>query len=85
MKRTKTNLPAKQEQPVIDTEEVFMTLETMEQTIIKSTDLVQKINARLVPLRDELNKLNVRDVESLVTLFSINRLKAIDKLIHPNK
>jgi len=82
MERTKDNQIAKQE-PIIDDTVYEATLQQMEGTIISATNLVQKINARLIPLRDELVKLDVNGIEELVTLFTTNRLHAIDKLLKP--
>lgn len=82
MKRT--NLPVKQQEPIIQDDKVYeATLQQMETTIVRATDMVKKINDRLIPLRDELIKLDVNGIEELVTMFSMNRLRSIDKMLKP--
>lgn len=79
---SRTNLP--KVQPVIEDDKVYeVTLQEMEQTIVKATDLTKAINNKLILLKDELNKLEVGGVEELVMMFSMSRLRTIDKLLKP--
>jgi hypothetical protein len=81
----RTNLPKKQVPVIQEDDQVYeATLQSMEETIVRATDMVKQINARLIPLRDELNKLHVSGIENLVALFAINKMKALDQLLNPD-